>query len=264
MKHIALIRAIWIGLMVAAHLTLAIGMVEPATESPKSADEWTPTKLALRHLPDKKRQAHLDRKTLIQYIVVKFHDGARVRLHGTALQAETASRSPRDLYTLQRLGISDKQLLEDVTQVSQLLGGLLQPVFLQDEETLASIRRSGEANLSRELADLSLYYQISVNKGTTFEDIAALVDALNALDSVEIAYAQPPSEPAQVDIPPTTPSLESGQGYLETAPGGINARYAWTIPGGDGTSVRVVDVEGAWRTTHEDMPALFHQGGDTD
>jgi len=263
MRHIALIRAIWIGLMVTAHLTLVTGMVEPATESPKSADEWTPTKLALRHRPDKKRQAHLNQKMPIQHIVVKFHDGTRVRLHGTALQAETKSRNPRDLHTLRRLGVSDKQILEDVTRVNHLLRGL-QPLFPQDEETLASLRRTGESRRGHELADLSLYYGLPVDKETTFRDVAALVDALNALDSVEIAYAQPPSEPAQVDIPPITPNFESIQGYLETAPGGIDARYAWTIPGGNGTGVRVVDIEDGWQTTHEDMPPLFYEGKTTE
>jgi hypothetical protein len=64
-----------------------------------------------------------------------------------------------------------------------------------------------------------------------------------------------------VDIPPITPGLEAEQGYLDDAPYGIGARHAWTIPGGNGAGVRIVDVEGGWRTTHEDMPPLVHEGG---
>src|SRR5213078_1835241 len=49
------------------------------------------------------------------------------------------------------------------------------------------------------------------------------------------------------------------QGYLEAAPGGIDARWAWTQAGGRGAGVRIVDVEGAWRFSHEDL--LQNQGG---
>src|SRR5664279_5084151 len=43
---------------------------------------------------------------------------------------------------------------------------------------------------------------------------------------------------------------------VETAyPGGINARFAWTIPGGDGAGQNVVDMEGGWTLNHEDLVA---------
>ena len=45
---------------------------------------------------------------------------------------------------------------------------------------------------------------------------------------------------------------------MNAAPGGIDARYAWTISGGNGAGVRIIDVEGYWQTTHEDMPVLVH------
>lgn len=36
------------------------------------------------------------------------------------------------------------------------------------------------------------------------------------------------------------------QGYLEAAPQGIDARYAWSLRGGDGGGVRIVDLEKGW------------------
>jgi hypothetical protein len=42
-------------------------------------------------------------------------------------------------------------------------------------------------------------------------------------------------------------------------PGGVEARYAWTLPGGGGAGVRVIDLEWNWRFTHEDL--LQNQGG---
>ena len=51
----------------------------------------------------------------------------------------------------------------------------------------------------------------------------------------------------------------ANQLYLEAAPGGIDARYAWLCAGGRGRDVRIIDIEGAWRFTHEDL--LQNQGG---
>jgi hypothetical protein len=60
-------------------------------------------------------------------------------------------------------------------------------------------------------------------------------------------------------MPPATPDFTGRQGYLDAAPGGIDARWAWTQPGGRGNNVNIIDVEGAWRFSHEDLQA--NQGG---
>lgn len=78
---------------------------------------------------------------------------------------------------------------------------------------------------------------------------------------MEVTYAEPPAEPAMMDIPPPTPDFEAQQGYLDPAPLGIDAEHAWTIPGGRGQNVKIMDVEGAWNIDHEDMPLLSPQGG---
>ena len=49
------------------------------------------------------------------------------------------------------------------------------------------------------------------------------------------------------------------QRYLELAPGGVDARFAWTIPGGKGNGVNMIDIEGAWNFSHEDL--LQNQNG---
>ena len=50
-----------------------------------------------------------------------------------------------------------------------------------------------------------------------------------------------------------TPSLRARQGYLDPAPRGIGAEAAWARPGGLGEGVRVIDIEVAWRFSHEDL-----------
>lgn len=50
--------------------------------------------------------------------------------------------------------------------------------------------------------------------------------------------------------------LRKYQGYLEAASrGGIGARYAWKLPGGDGRGITVVDLEWGGHDGHEDLPA---------
>jgi hypothetical protein len=65
--------------------------------------------------------------------------------------------------------------------------------------------------------------------------------------------------PLTDEPPPQTPDFTGQQGYLDAAPGGIDARYAWTVPGGTGVGVQIIDMEGAWQFTHEDL--LQNQGG---
>ncbi len=54
-----------------------------------------------------------------------------------------------------------------------------------------------------------------------------------------------------------TPDLTAHQGYLNPAEeGGVDARFAWTRPGGLGENARVADIEYAtWNLEHEDLPA---------
>ncbi|MFI6169654.1 S8 family serine peptidase [Nocardia sp. NPDC051052] len=112
------------------------------------------------------------------------------------------------------------------------------------------------------------YLRYFAVRGVT-ADLAAIASRLREDDAVDGAYLKPPAEPpiapdattftAAADAPPVTPNFEARQGYLDPAPQGIDARWAWTMPGGRGQGVRVIDIEGAWRFTHEDL--LANQGG---
>src|SRR5438105_3696594 len=59
--------------------------------------------------------------------------------------------------------------------------------------------------------------------------------------------------PSAETPPSLTPDFASRQGYLNPAPGGIDARYAWTIPGGNGEDVQIIDLEWSWQLSHEDL-----------
>lgn len=213
--------------------------------------------------PADKHRPKLAPGTEVESIVVKFHEGTNIRLRGKTLVP--VERDERAKKRLAELGLTDAQIENDVRAFQTVLASSKQAKGLErlmsiDEKVLADRRSKGETRSGRELADFDLYYRVAVPSGTTQSGIDLLVEALNALSSVEVAYAQPPAQLA-VDIPPTTPNFELDQGYLDPAPIGIDARYAWTIPGGRGNGTSIVDVEFAWRTTHEDLPPLFYTGG---
>ena len=106
----------------------------------------------------------------------------------------------------------------------------------------------------------------------------ALDDLLKKLQSdpnVLCAYLKPPAEapslsgaflppvntmqPSSIAAPPITPDFTPQQGYLDPAPNGVGVRHAWHLPGGKGQGIQVIDIEGDWRLTHEDL--LQNQGG---
>jgi len=155
----------------------------------------------------------------------------------------------------------------DVSSLSEYLsaeGVTMQPLFGVSEDRLHHEVSSYKAETGVELPDLTNYYKVEA-PDERLDDIA---EDLMRLDVVEAAYVKPPTEipemlnvmePAHEEAPPSTPDFTSHQGYLETAPGGVDAIYALTRSGGGGQGVNVIDIEGAWRFTHEDL--LQNQGG---
>lgn len=130
-------------------------------------------------------------------------------------------------------------------------------LFTRPEQDLDRDKAEGEKNSKQELADLNLYFTFELPKTVATETAEQLINSLNALEIVELAYPEPIPVPAGADVPPVTPSFESGQGYLNPAPQGIDARYAWSFPGGKGENVKFIDMEFGWRITHEDLKPPF-------
>lgn len=155
----------------------------------------------------------------------------------------------------------------DVSPLAKVLGrhgAALTPLFGVGEERLQ--REASALALFAEAVppDLSTFYRVD---DVAEEDKEQLAEELRELELVEAAYVKPPAEPAGIndqvaapqEAPPATPDFISRQGYLRPAPGGIDAEYAWTLTGGGGAEVRVIDIEGAWRFSHEDL--VQNQGG---
>lgn len=185
------------------------------------------------------------------FITVKFSEGSDIRLRSGRL----TSLRGADLGALHRTLAQYK-----VSKIERLFG--------RPEPDLENERQEGQKMSGEELADLSLYHTIEIDETT---DPEALINALNSLAIVEIAYPEPIPQPAGLgssgpgpipppavvvpsDIPPVTPNFVSRQGYLVDPPFGIGAQWAWANkPYSRGEGVNVADVEGGWNVDHEDL-----------
>jgi hypothetical protein len=149
-------------------------------------------------------------------------------------------------------------------------GVSLQPLFGASEERVrASMMALPD---SADVPEMDKFYYVDAPQ----EQMEELAESLRELDEVEGAYVKPKGEPpveameaidrslndmapADEDPPAVTPNFSARQIYLNPAPAGINAKYAWTLHGGRGAGISIIDCEWGWRFTHEDL--MLIQGG---
>lgn len=152
-----------------------------------------------------------------------------------------------------------------LNRICRKYGGTMRPLFGDTEERLLRERATFVA--AADAPNLAVYYRVDA-PANRLEAIAA---ELRRHPLVDAAYVKAPAQPMDFadDVefakvlreqpPPVTPDFTHRQGYLDAAPGGVDARHAWTRPGGRGADVRIISVESAWRFTHEAL--LGNQGG---
>lgn len=106
-----------------------------------------------------------------------------------------------------------------------------------------------------------LNYYILQNQNSGYEE--GIIDKLKASSLIEDAYMKkqekimpPEVQSSSVALNPNNNPRFKKQGYLEAAPYGINASFAWGIQGGNGNGITFVDMEYGWLINHED---LLHQ-----
>jgi serine protease len=117
-------------------------------------------------------------------------------------------------------------------------------------EKLLAMEREAVQSKYPPLHSLSQYWRLDL-RGHSQEEIHKVLEMLNALPEVDSAWEEPLST-----LPVVTPGddpYNADQGYQDAAPDGIDARWMWTQPDGEGAGIGVVDVEGGWRVTHEDL-----------
>lgn len=113
-----------------------------------------------------------------------------------------------------------------------------------------------EINDSEHISSNLLNYYIVENQGDI--DVQALLAKFEKSSLIETTYLQEEETPPEERLPnlsvnPYDEPRLTRQGYLEPAPLGINAPYAWSINGGDGKGTTFVDMEYGWLLSHEDL-----------
>ncbi|MEK7774750.1 MAG: S8 family serine peptidase [Candidatus Zixiibacteriota bacterium] len=185
-----------------------------------------------RPVPVKPSDMIISDKAKPLHVVVKFRDDLAVRLVNGQLPVRT-------------------DIADAVTRLNPFVSqGRFHPLItLAKVDRLDRQRASLAAKANKPLPDMASYYRVMVDSP---REASTLVAELNRLPEIEIAYFEPQPEPAGW-LSSASPNYQPNQDYREAAPTGVDADFANGLTGGDGAGVMIVDIEGAWRTTHEDL-----------
>jgi serine protease len=155
----------------------------------------------------------------------------------------------RDLRAVaQRIGAID--LLDVLNEYSEC----------KSEPVVSSVEPSGILELERKAASrgspvthsLTSYWRLDAR---SVPDPNRLLARLTRVDVVEHAYRELSRSDPTVD--PSDDPFSDEQKYLDAAPIGIDARWAWSRRHGSGASVGFVDLEQGWILNHEDLPTIL-------
>lgn len=128
----------------------------------------------------------------------------------------------------------------------------LRPLFtsLKPDEIQKLVARAIELDPTYRPPNFFTYFYIDAPPETNLE---ALAKVLMTWPAIETVYVDRPGPDPVVNAAddPRWPN----QGYLDMAPDGIDAEYAWGFAGGDGAGQGLIDLERGWTFNHEDLTA---------
>ena len=119
---------------------------------------------------------------------------------------------------------------------------------LSADELARLVERAKEMDPSYPGHRFDRWFSVDAPPGVRSEE---LVKRLLAWEIVESARPDAPAIDPVVNAADDPRS--ANQGYLNPAPDGIDAEFAWTVPGGAGAGQRFVDLEQGWTLNHEDL-----------
>jgi len=170
-------------------------------------------------------------------IVVKYRDSIPVPVEPSdGLDGSLLTPGWKD-FRLQFPGLRNRRLLRPPIDTIRRIG-----------------QRAGERDTRLAARKLENYVVLDVPEGMSAEDVRDFARQDRLRGAVEFAYVTPPPVPPPSSYPANT-AEGALQPYLEKATtGGLDARYAWDHPGGDGRDQSLYDVEWGWALDHQDLP----------
>jgi len=178
-------------------------------------------------------------QTVRGILEVKFQAGRQIRLRNGV---------PTDLSSGKALAVSGKLQALDLEWERSFPS--------VSERSLEKMRGRAAKSLSargRVAPDLNLYYRVQVQSGTSLEEVKTV---LLDLPEVEKVFRVPKLYlPVAPDYLSPTNGAGRWQQYVDVAPEGVDARYAWSN-GFNGAGIKVCDIEYDWNEKHVDLPIV--------
>jgi len=182
-------------------------------------------------------------------ITIKFRDDVRMRLRNGRM-IDIDGRTPVDrIDAINELAARGRWLRH------QSVG----------EAGLDRLRREGEARSGRPLPDLNNYVRLQLPPDMDALDAVARAERLPLVERADLVEKPLPS-PAEIPnfthAGAITGNLAEDryQRYLDAAPDGIDARWAWLGTGGNGDGVSICDLEKNANLNHADLNEVTDAG----
>jgi hypothetical protein len=151
-------------------------------------------------------------------------------------------------------------LPDSISSVLKAYGASIAPMFPAGRAFHRLAAPPAAAAAAAEGRAIPMYHRVNAKE----EQLGEIAKVLRNTSAVQAAYVKPAPEPAINKMAPraappgpprASPDFTNRQDYLGAAPVGIDARFAWGHAGGRGEGVTIIDVEGEWQLTHEDLLA---------
>jgi serine protease len=138
------------------------------------------------------------------------------------------------------------------------LSDILDEYKLASQPLVTSLNRAKLEKLEQEamqgdtppMRSLTSYWRLDTRQvGAKLQEIEV---ALRRIPEIELVYREKtPSDPVNAG----NDTYSGSESFLDAAPTGVDARWVWTQPNGDGTGMRFIDLEQGWLLGHEDLPS---------
>jgi len=196
-------------------------------------------------------------------IKIKFLEGVRVRLLHENPEDPESKLVPVDL---DGVALTSLQALLVLTLIED---GEWGRTHIPSEEALDTLRAQTMEMSGQYMPDLNLYFSLRLPTTLNVREVISMFEALPEVERaalMPIYFLAAPDYSAYQgdyigDVNGTPVTVENVyQRYLDAAPVGVDARFAWTVPGGDGAGVNLVLIEGGYDRNHPDLPAIAEDG----